>query len=327
MRQNAAFVAVLAGAAGLGALLVMPGRRGVDVPAPPPPADEPSEQPSAPPPPKPRRPAPPPAPTTPAHVRVDPASKSDCGEGMVLVDGVYCPYVGHRCAVFEDEARDICATYAPEAICEGALSRRRFCIDIHEYPNVAGVRPAVWVSFDDAKRACAAEGKRLCAAEEWELACEGTGMWPFPYGLTRQAEACNDRKATPAPEPDRLDDPWTREAELARADGRDPAGAHPACASPFGALDMLGNVEEWVIHDNGQEKEKPFRTARKGGSWARGKARCRPIDGSEPGWYRANDLGFRCCSDAAGDLPAAQRVTPRGAVHTKKRVVLSPPPN
>lgn len=325
MRRNLAFVGVLAAAAGLGALLVMPGRRALDVtPAPPPPSSEPGPPAPPPPAPRPRVPSPPPEPQVPAYVRVDPASGASCGDGMLLVDGAVCPYVGHRCVVFEDEARDICATYAPEALCEGGLQKRRFCIDTYEYPNLAGVRPAVWVSFDDAKRACLAEGKRLCAAEEWELACEGTGMWPYPYGLSRDAAACNDLKPGPAPDAARLDDPWTRGAELTRTDGRQPSGAKRACISPFGVLDLVGNVEEWVEHANGQPGSKPFRTARKGGSWARGKGRCRPLDASEPGWYRAHDLGFRCCSDPKGGAAAPG---PRGASPPgRRRIPIAPPP-
>jgi sulfatase modifying factor 1 len=326
MRRNLAFVGVLAVAAGLGALLVMPGRRALDVAPPAPLGSRSAPSASAAPPPA-RTRASPPRPAAPAHVRVDPASSTACDPGMVLVDGVYCPYVGHRCAAYEDEAHDVCASYAPEAICEGALQHRRFCIDTHEYPNMPGVRPAVWVSFDDARRACAAEGKRICAAEEWELACEGTGMWPYPYGLSRDAEACNDHATGPSPDASRLDNPWTRGAEIVRTDRRQPSGAQPACVSPFGVVDLPGNVEEWVEHANGQDKAKPFRTARKGGSWARGKARCRPLDATEPGWYRAPDLGFRCCSDAKGGPSPVTSSAPDGPVqHGKKRVLVPPPP-
>ena len=340
MRQSVAFVAVLSGAAGLGALLVMPGRRTLDLA--PQPADSSEHEPSAvpssviPAPPRTKDVAAAPQPTAPSHVHVDPGTSVACEEGMVLVDGVYCPYVGHRCEQMEDETRDLCASYATEALCEGALQRRRFCVDLHEYPNVAGVRPAVWVSFDDAKRACAIEGKRLCAAEEWELACEGTAMWPYPYGLTRDAAACNDHRPASQPDAARLDEPWTRGPELARVDGRLAAGAQPACISPFGVYDLTGNVEEWVEHANGHENEKPFRTARKGGSWARGKARCRPLDASEPSWHRAHDLGFRCCSDARGATAAVRSASatdrappsgrPAGSSGTKTRTVVLPRP-
>src|SRR6266540_4118769 len=49
--------------------------------------------------------APPPPP--PAYVRVDSESLAACGDGMVLVDGIYCPYVGHICKSFLNEKRDM----------------------------------------------------------------------------------------------------------------------------------------------------------------------------------------------------------------------------
>ncbi|MBK8257354.1 MAG: SUMF1/EgtB/PvdO family nonheme iron enzyme [Polyangiaceae bacterium] len=322
MRQSLAFAGVLAVAATAGALLVMPGRKEVMLPAASvaesATAQTARELPQAAPP----RPAPPSAP--PSYVHIDPSSAQACGSGMVLVDGVHCPYVGHRCAAFDESVRDRCSTYAPEAICEGALQHLRFCVDVLEYPNIAGVRPAVWVGFNDAKRACAAEGKRLCAAEEWELACEGSSMWPYPYGLARRAEACNDLTVPPSERSKQLDDPWKRATLIAELDGRKPSGVMRECISPFGAKDMIGNVEEWVFHAAGNEDSKPFKTARKGGSFTSGKGRCRPIEASEPAWYRANDLGFRCCSDVAGSNGRAKTVNPNSGP-LKKRVILPEP--
>ncbi len=236
----------------------------------------------------------------PDHVRVDPNAARFCVTNMQLVDGVHCAYVGHRCERFVEEKKEICATYSADVICEGGLHRRRFCIDVYEYPNIVGARPAVWMSFEDAKRACAVEGKRLCSAEEWELACEGTSMWPHPYGRTAEIGACNVPLGASAAGPNEanLGDPWKRTSEIARSDGRLVAGHMPTCVSSFGVADMTGNVEEWVTFANGNERQKPFNVARKGGSWLRGKGRCRPIDASEPRWYRASDLGFRCCTDA-----------------------------
>lgn len=322
MRQSLAFAGVLAVAATAGALLVMPGRRGVTLPAPSVSENAPTQTASdATLPPAPR----PPAPTGPPnYVHIDAASPDVCGSGMVLVDGVHCPYVGHRCAVPDDSVRDRCSVYAPEAICEGALQHLRFCVDVLEYPNIAGVRPAVWVGFNDAKRACAAEGKRLCAVEEWELACEGSSMWPFPYGLTRRSEACNDLTVQPNERTKQLENPWKRATLVVELDGRKPSGTMNECISPFGVKDMIGNVEEWVFHANGNEDSKPFRTARKGGSFAAGKGRCRPIEASEPAWYRSNDLGFRCCSDPTGSASHSKTVNSHGGP-LKKRVVLPEP--
>src|SRR5262245_51795002 len=39
-------------------------------------------------------------PPLPPYVHIDPASPTACGEGMVLVDGIYCPFVGHTCTSF-----------------------------------------------------------------------------------------------------------------------------------------------------------------------------------------------------------------------------------
>ena len=39
------------------------------------------------------------------------------------------------------------------------------------------------VDYGDARRACKVEGKRLCTSDEWQFACEGPQMWPYPYGL------------------------------------------------------------------------------------------------------------------------------------------------
>ena len=34
-------------------------------------------------------------------------------------------------------------------------------------------------------------GARLCKESEWQFACEGEAMLPYPYGLSRDASACN----------------------------------------------------------------------------------------------------------------------------------------
>ena len=114
-----------------------------------------------------------------------------CPDGMVLISGAYCPYVGHRCVDWIDEKRDRCRRYAPPALCEGRIRNERFCIDRYEYPNEAGALPVVMVSFIEARDACQTEGKRLCTEDEWTFACEGEERLPYPYGYERDATACN----------------------------------------------------------------------------------------------------------------------------------------
>jgi len=312
MRDRFLYLAILAAAAAVAAILVFPRSSRLTEPAPPDTdvvidAAAPAPGASIP-------TAPPSSPTvldagrpkTPPYVHVDPESATACGEGMVLVDGVYCPFVGHTCVSFANEARDVCDRYAPEVLCEGRLQHRRYCVDVFEYPNLEGVVPAVMVDYDEAKRACSVEGKRLCTTEEWEFACEGTEMWPYPYGIDRDATACNiDRKVT-MPDLPAFSDPWRISGEVERLDQRVPSGTFDRCVSPFGVRDMTGNVDEWVENSSGKETEKPFRSALKGGYWGPIRARCRPMTSSHNAWFSFYQVGFRCCGDAKGGGAAAQ---------------------
>jgi hypothetical protein len=240
------------------------------------------------------------------HVRVNPESASACAGHMVLVDGVYCPFVGHRCKSFLDEAEDICREYSAEPMCEGRLQQRRYCIDIYEYPNLQGVRPAVMVDYVGAQRACKVEGKRLCTAEEWEFACEGTQMWPYPYGLSRDAAACNVDKPLLPVLLKAFAEPWKLSEEVERLDRRAASGSMPLCVSPFGVRDMAGNVEEWVENTNGGREGAPYRSTLKGGFWGLGASRCRTTNSSNNEWHRFYQTGFRCCADAKGS-PSGKR--------------------
>src|SRR6185503_15968572 len=54
------------------------------------------------------------------------------------------------------------------------------------------VVPQGYVSGAQAAQACHGSGKRLCRADEWELACRGPARTRYPYGETRRPSACND---------------------------------------------------------------------------------------------------------------------------------------
>jgi sulfatase modifying factor 1 len=236
-----------------------------------------------------------------ARAPAAPPTRGDCPDDMALVEGWWCPFVAHRCDK-ERPARApgepaTCDRYRAEVLCEGALEWARFCVDRFEYPNVPGMRPAVLATFDEAASACDTEGKRLCTVREWTFACEGEAMAPYPHGVERGAGVCQldagpEARVAPSTGP-------TVAGDLERVDRRAPIGAHPACASPFGALDLAGNVSEWTTDPTGGRARPPFVSVVSGGAWGDGPSTCRTLDPAVVPAHRGGALGFRCCSEAA----------------------------
>ena len=209
-----------------------------------------------------------------------------CPDGMLLVEGNYCPKVRHKCLGYMDppgryeEFR--CAEYAQPATC---LSRRRvpmrFCIDEFEYTPEGETLPANHMSWTHAHRICSSMGKRVCQESEWNFACEGEEMRPYPYGWKRDASACN------ADHTDIVDGAGKLK------DLRAPNEAYPRCVSPFGVRNLAGNLEEFVTMD----RSKPLRPAMKGAFWQPSRNFCRAAQTAHDRYYNGTETGFRCCSE------------------------------
>jgi hypothetical protein len=237
-------------------------------------------------------------------------ARNGCPSGMAEVEGDYCPSVEQKCLRWLDpESKQRCAEFAPTSACRGKLEHKHFCVDRFEFPNVEGQKPVVMKTWLEAKAACDSEGKRLCGESEWTLACEGRDRLPYPYGYARNDDACNIDKPHPDVDEAAIADPARRDAEVARLDQRDPAGAHEACVSPYGVNDMTGNVDEWVVNESG----KPYRSGLKGGYWGPVRDRCRPMTTAHNEEFAFYQIGFRCCGDTVAPTRAASDLGRRPA--------------
>ncbi len=91
--------------------------------------------------------------------------------------------------------------------------------------------PVVNVSWYDAKDYCGWRNKRLPREEEWEFAARGRENFLYPYGNEWRPQFSS---ASPSRD------------EIGKLSV---VGSYPAGASPFGVLDMAGNVAEWTASD------------------------------------------------------------------------------
>ncbi|MBL9021746.1 MAG: SUMF1/EgtB/PvdO family nonheme iron enzyme [Myxococcales bacterium] len=243
-----------------------------------------------------------------------PGRTDGCGEGMVRVEGDYCPAVMQDCEEHHQEyetdkekrrVSERCLRYKDPSRC---VSKKRkplsFCMDRYEYPNRVGELPRVLTSWKNAKKLCEAAGKRLCTEDEFNFACEGPDMLPYLYGFVRDPKVCNFDKEYRYPDHSKqmleydecLLDAWCK-AELDRLDQREKIGERTTCVAWSGVFDLNGNANEWVEIPG---EKPPNRSGLKGGWWGPIRARCRPTVTFHKESDYGYEAGFRCCTDAKG---------------------------
>jgi formylglycine-generating enzyme required for sulfatase activity len=153
------------------------------------------------------------------------------------------------------------------------------------WPEERDDLPITHVTRELARDYCAWAGLRLPTDAEWEYAARGPEGLVYPWGNAVVPGAANARSGD------------TFE-ELA------PCGAMRRDCSPFGALDMAGNVHEWVDDEYlpGPELATDPRGDRagpavpRGGSWAVREEDCRGSARVRSG-FGPNDVGFRVARD------------------------------
>ena len=156
------------------------------------------------------------------------------------------------------------------------------------YPQGWANKPVTWVSQEDARGYAAWAGKRLPHEWEWQIAAQGTDNRAYPWG--------NDWKPSAVPVPDK--------SRTMR--GPDDVASHPEGASPFGVMDLVGNVWQWTdefVDDHtraailrGGSYYQP-----QGSKWYFPQAYRNDEHGKlllmAPGYDRSAAVGFRCVAD------------------------------
>jgi formylglycine-generating enzyme required for sulfatase activity len=145
--------------------------------------------------------------------------------------------------------------------------------------------PVVYVSFEDIEAYTRWAGKRLPTQAEWQLAAQGTDSRKWPWGNDFHGTLCNNAFDKPTP-----------------------VDAFPKGQSPYGVVDLVGNV--WQVTNDIYFNGTNYFTVIRGGSYYKPESSWWYVQGGpqsldrtqimlmvSPGFDRCATVGFRCVKD------------------------------
>ncbi|MCB9525568.1 MAG: SUMF1/EgtB/PvdO family nonheme iron enzyme [Myxococcales bacterium] len=144
-----------------------------------------------------------------------------------------------------------------------------------------GEHPMNCVTWAQAKAYCAWLGGGLCPATHWEKAARGGDGRRYPWG--DESPTCARAQ---------MKDSGDGCGSLDTA----PVGAKPGDQSPFGVMDMAGNVTEFIADRIAEAQGQAMRVGYRGGAFSTGPEdmRCSAVGDQNPA-LTGTAFGIRCC--------------------------------